>query len=262
MERLTLPLPEGDRPVRHLGDGPTVLCLNGLTQTTANWTGFARRLAPLGYRVLLTDLPGQGSVPPLSSGGPQHQAKALVPLLDALAVHRCHLLGFSFGGRVAQELLHLAPERIERCIFVSTSLRVSKSADLVVHDWLNTLDTRGVEGLAYHALPWIIGDALLNGDLDLIARTTSRRNSVAGIRSLLVGLLDHTPPPLDQLKHPCLVVSGQRDRFALSPDQQWAATQLPQGRFLEIPDVGHTVPVEAPQALAEAVDAFLSESSS
>ncbi|MAO84376.1 MAG: hypothetical protein CMH50_10925 [Myxococcales bacterium] len=259
MERMMLALTGGERPVRTLGDGPTVLCLNGLTQTTANWTGFARRLAPLGYRVVLTDLPGQGSVNPLAEGGPKEQAHALIQLLDAMALDRCHVLGFSFGGRVAQELLNIAPHRMDRCIFVSTSLRRSSAADLVVKGWLDALESTGVEGLAQHALPWIIGDALLKGDLDLIVRTTSRRNSVAGIRSLLVGLLDHTPPHLSEHEHRCLVVAGERDRFTLSVDQKWAAAQLTHGAFIEIPNVGHTVPVEAPDALAKAVDDFLSQ---
>ena len=256
---MTLRLPSGERPVRHLGEGPTVLCLNGLTQTTANWTGFARRLAARGYRVVLTDLPGQGSVPPLPQGGPPAQAELLVELLDALSLDHSHLLGFSFGGRVAQELLSQSPHRIGRCIFVSTSLRQSQAADLVVKGWLSALDHGGVEALASHALPWIIGDQLLGGDLDLIVRTTSRRNSVEGIRSLIFGLLHHRPPPLADLSHHCLVVAGGRDRFALSIDQRWAAEQLPNASFLEIPDVGHTVPVEAPEALAEAVDVFLTQ---
>lgn len=259
MERLTIRLPEGERPVRQLGQGPTVLCLNGLTQTTANWTSFARRLAEQGYHVLLTDLPGQGRVPPLSSGGPSDQAESIIRLLDALAVERCHTLGFSFGGRVAQELLRQDPARLDRCIFVSTSLRRSKAADLVVEGWLRGLESGGVEALARQALPWIIGDRLLGGDIDLVVRTTSRRNQPDGIRSLITGLLDHEPPPLDQLTHPCLVVAGERDRFALSIDQRWAADQLMNAQFIEIPDVGHTVPVEAPEALALCVAEFLSE---
>lgn len=254
---MTLRLPSGERPVRHAGQGPSVLCLNGLTQTTANWTGFARRLSARGYRVILTDLPGQGSVLPLPEGGPAAQADLLIELLDALSMARCHLLGFSFGGRVAQELLSRAPDRVGRCVFVSTSLRPSQAADLVVKGWLGALDHGGVEALARHALPWIIGDQLLQGDLDLVVRTTSRRNRAEGIRSLLVGLLAHNPPALAELSHHSLVVAGARDRFALSIDQCWAARQMPNAGFLEIPDVGHTVPVEAPEALAEAVDAFL-----
>lgn len=259
MERLRIQIQGLERPVRRLGEGPPLLCLNGLTQTTANWTGFARRIAEQGYQCLLTDLPGQGSVPPMIPGGPAQQAQVLPDLLDALELTKVHVLGFSFGGRVALELMRQSPERLGRVVLVSASLRPSRAAKLVAQSWLRALDEGGMEALAREALPWIIGDQLLAGDLDLLVRTTSRRNQPAGIRSLLTGMLEHPNPDLSQLALPALVVAGQRDRFALAVDQRWGSERLPNSSYQEVPEVGHAVPVEATDALVLAVADFLGQ---
>ena len=90
--------------LRRLGEGPPLLCLNGLTQTTANWTTAGRALATLGHGVLLTDLPGQAGTEPLPSGTPEAQAQVVWRWLDGLGIRSLDLCGFSYGGRVALQM--------------------------------------------------------------------------------------------------------------------------------------------------------------
>jgi pimeloyl-ACP methyl ester carboxylesterase len=244
--------------LRTMGSGSPLLCLNGLTQTTANWTSSARLLADFGHQVLLTDLPGQGGSEPLPDGNPKAQAELVFEFLDVLGIDKIDVCGFSFGGRVALQMAALRPDRIPRLILTSTSLGAGTVARLVVMGWLRALDRGGLEALGWDALPWIIGDGLLNGiDPEQMVHATVRRNSAAGIRSLIQGILDDKAPALESIAMPTLVLAGGDDRFALADEQRANAERLPQGRFHRFAGLGHALPVEDAKGFSEVVSAFL-----
>lgn len=244
--------------VRRMGEGAPILCLNGLTQTTANWTSAGRQLAERGHGVVLTDLPGQAGSEPLRSGTPKAQAGVVLELMDALGLDQVDVCGFSYGGRVALQMAALQPQRVRRLIMVSTSLGAGPVARLVVQGWLKALDRGGLEALGWDALPWIVGDGLLRGvDPQHMVTATVRRNSEAGIRSLIQGILDDQAPQLEGLNHPTLVLAGGRDRFILAQEQEAHAGRLPHGCFECLPELGHAVPVEDAAAFAEVVSRFV-----
>ena len=86
------------------GQGPVVLLIHGLGADHEDW----RRVVPLladTFRVLVVDLPGFGSTPPLAAPrGLVDYAEAVWGALQALGVHQVDaLVGHSMGGAVAIE---------------------------------------------------------------------------------------------------------------------------------------------------------------
>ena len=244
--------------LRRLGEGAPLLCLNGLTQTTANWTTAGRALAALGHGVLLTDLPGQAGTDPLPSGTPQAQAEVVWRWLDSLQVEHLDLCGFSYGGRVALQMAQAQPTRVRKLVLTSTSLGAGTVAKLVVQGWLEAIDRGGLEALGWAAMPWIIGDGLLRGvDPKQMVQATVRRNSMEGIRSLIQGILDDQAPELESIMIETWVVAGDEDRFALATEQMRNAERLPNGQFYSFAGLGHAVPVEDPKGFSEVVSRFL-----
>jgi pimeloyl-ACP methyl ester carboxylesterase len=68
------------------------------------------------------------------------------------------------------------------------------------------------------------------------------------------GVLDIAP----HIDKPVLVLAGDQDKM-VKPEQAHAlADLLPQGRFQGVPGAGHMLPLEQPQAVADAVRQFLS----
>jgi len=66
--------------------------------------------------------------------------------------------------------------------------------------------------------------------------------------------------PWERLDLPTLVVSGLQDRvFFDAGDVAELAARLPRGRRLDLPEAGHMLPVEVPEALAEALTGFARE---
>jgi len=102
------------------GDGPPLLLLNGLGAPLELWEPLLTHLT--GVRTIAFDTPGSGKSQtprlPLSIRG---HANLALSLLSALDCPRADVLGMSFGGMVAQEVAHIAPERVDRLVLASTS---------------------------------------------------------------------------------------------------------------------------------------------
>ena len=72
--------------------------------------------------VLALDLPGFGaSEPPRETWGSEDYARFVLAFLDAQEIDRCHVVGHSFGGRVAVWLANLEPGRFGRLVLCDAS---------------------------------------------------------------------------------------------------------------------------------------------
>ena len=103
------------------GEGSTpLLLINGIGAHLDMWEPFARLLGD--RRVIAFDLPGCGESP--RSSRPVRMpglARLVRDLLDALGETQADVLGYSFGGALAQELAHRYPDRVRRLILCGTS---------------------------------------------------------------------------------------------------------------------------------------------
>lgn len=107
--------------VREWGEGNPLLLINGLGANVEMWGPAQKRLAEKN-RTIAFDAPGMGRsrTSPVILPHPAYAAM-ICRLLDALEVGRCDVIGYSFGGTVAQQLARQAPDRVRRMALVGTS---------------------------------------------------------------------------------------------------------------------------------------------
>ena len=106
---------------RRAGDGPVILLVHGLLDSSRTW----RKLAPvlaLSHMVIAPDLLGHGD-----SDGPPHNdyalgghAGILRDLLDELGHQRATIIGHSLGGGIAMTFAYLYPERLDGLVLISS----------------------------------------------------------------------------------------------------------------------------------------------
>jgi pimeloyl-ACP methyl ester carboxylesterase len=126
------------------GSGPPLVLLNGYAATNADWDPtFVAALAET-FEVLLPDHRGMGESErgegPVTIDGMAADAEAL---LDARALGRVALAGWSMGGFVAQRLALRAPERVASLALLSTD---PGGAEAVLADpgvWARLVDHGG-----------------------------------------------------------------------------------------------------------------------
>jgi pimeloyl-ACP methyl ester carboxylesterase len=134
------PLKQIDAGVLNIGyaeagptDGPPVVLLHGWPYDIHSYADVAPLLASTGYRVIIPHLRGYGTTRFLSSGAvrngqPSAVAADIVALMDALRIEKAVLAGYDWGGRTADIIAALWPERCKALVSVSGYLIGSQEA--------------------------------------------------------------------------------------------------------------------------------------
>ena len=200
------------------------------------------------------------------------QANTLVHMAQTLleqAPDQFLLAGHSMGGRVALEVLRMAPHRVLGVVLMDTGYlpKVSGSVgEEEVRKRLALLQIAQEKGVRAMAQEWVKGmvhpdrltdQTLISNILDMF----ERKSADIFARQLLA--LIHRPdatPVLRTLTMPTLMLCGAQDAWSPPSQhiemQQWA----PHAQLAVVENAGHMATMEKPQAVAQAMSAWLSES--
>ena len=117
-------------------DGPVVMLLHGWPYDIHSFVEVAPLLASSGYRVIVPYVRGYGGTRFLSSatvrnGQPSALARDTVDLMDALKIQTATLAGYDWGGRSADIVAALWPQRCKALVSVSGYLIGNQEAGKV-----------------------------------------------------------------------------------------------------------------------------------
>ena len=253
------------------GRGQTLVAIHGLGGTKGSFLPTLAELAP-NFRVIALDLPGFGdSDKPLrASYDPRYFARAVVELLDALALDRVHVVGNSLGGRVALELGMRHPDRVGGLVMLCPALAWRRDRPLVPLLRLARPEL-GLVQIAPRMLVEAIVRRLIPGaeegwtaagvDEFLRAYLTpaGRAAFYAAARHIY---LDEPHGPkgfwsrLAELQARSLFVWGRFDRIVPIAFARHVEQALPSARHLEL-DCGHVPQIERPRRTHSAIREFL-----
>ena len=200
--------------VRVRGQGEPLLLLNGTTRPLESWDAFAAAMP--GRRLVSFDVPGMGlsPTPVLPLTIPVLAKLALGVLTAADTVGPVDVLGFSFGGAVAQQLAVQYPDRVRRLVLVSTSCGVGSTP--------GSQDVLSSVGRPPGA-PWPLPDP------------------VGTMWHLLAISCWSSIPFLGAIRASTLVMTGTRDRVVPPSNSRVLARRIPGAQLVELPGVGHDV---------------------
>jgi pimeloyl-ACP methyl ester carboxylesterase len=137
------PLKQIDAGVLNVGyaevgpaNGPPVVLLHGWPYDIHSFVDVAPLLASVGYRVIVPHLRGHGTTRFLSSDTPRNAQQAviavdIIALMDALKIEQPIIGGFDWGGRAADIIAALWPERCKALVAVSGYTIASQAAQKV-----------------------------------------------------------------------------------------------------------------------------------
>ena len=169
---------------------------------------------------------------------------------------RFSILGFSLGGLVALELLRRAPQRVERMAMVASNARGASAQGRRKNAWLWKLwRERGPGEVARHVKPaYFHHDRCRRRHASLVHDMAMHTPGKAAFAEFSwAALRPDGHDMLSRFQGPLLIVSGAKDRLCPPSWQRDMVHAQPAAHWLELPRVGHFVPLEAPTRLNDAL---------
>lgn len=245
------------------GVSRTLLLLHGLGGSTEDWKEVVAAL-PKGLDAVALDFPGFGkSARPHDSYDPGALARWVVGELDDRGVETAVVAGHSLGGRVAAELVRVAPRRVAGLALVAPLGAVAYGfTDRL--KWKAMSRAALVEAASESSLKSALGYGFVvdgPGKKSFVARGMRSRKgpgSAAALRALersVDGLL--AAPPLSRhlagTTVPLLLVSGAGDPLAPPADVEAIRGARGDAKHVKLAGVGHYAPIEAPRDVAKLI---------
>jgi pimeloyl-ACP methyl ester carboxylesterase len=249
--------------VRERGSGHPLLLVNGLGGNVDMWGPAQERLAAHA-RTIAFDAPGTGRSQTARVPMPIPAVARLVTrLLDELEIERADVLGYSWGGLLAQQLAVTAPDRVRRLALAGTSCGWGGvPGDLRALALLAT-PLRYYSQTFYEATSHLLDGTGGSGGQDGHSRAhaDARRANPPSLRGywgqVLAGSAYSSLPWLHRISAPTLVVSGSYDRLVPPANGVLLAREVPHSRLVVVPGEGHLLLFDpASAALPALVDYF------
>jgi len=249
--------------------GGTLVLLHGFTGSAAGWGDHLDAFADAGLHVIALDLLGHGESD--APANPERYSiqrcrQDILAALEELDVpaDRAILLGYSLGGRIA---LYTALSGYFRgLVLESASPGIADSVERErrrAHDEALAvcIEHEGVPVFVdyWEDLPLFASQRALPPERRATLRVQRLRNRASGLANSLRGVGAGTQPALHDelmgLDIPCLLVAGALDaKYSCLAEEM--AEQLPQAMLRVVPEAGHAVHLEQPEAFDTAVLGF------
>ena len=241
-------------------DNPvTFVFFNPLTGDTGIWqNSVSDALVKAGHGVLVYNMRGQTDSP-FAEGVDLDQAlivKDAIQLLECIAPRNPVFVGLSIGGIFAAWAAHQGAV-CDGLVLINTLRRDGPRLQ-----WINDMVVRLFETGGGDLLRDVLSPLIMNENWQASNRQHclgddgyTPVDQTSGIYNLLTNAR-HTDWnfPYEDLKMPVLSITGVQDRVFRDPlDVNTLYARLPNARRLDMQDAGHMIPLEQPQALAEAL---------
>jgi poly(3-hydroxyoctanoate) depolymerase len=243
------------------GDGPPLLLITGIGASIGMWEPLTRQLG--GRELIAFDAPGCGeSQRPRRPLRMRELAGVTRGLMDALGLERPDVLGYSFGGALAQELARRSPDRVRRLVLCATG------------PGLGGIPPKPLAALAlatpvryYHprllalSVPYIAGGRTAREPGVLAANAQARLSRPPGPLGYAFQLFAaagwSSLPWLHTIATPTLVVAGDDDPSVPVRNARMLASRLPNAQLHVVKGGGHLFLLDEPESAIPAIEAFL-----
>ena len=274
-----------------IGDGPPLLYFQGGPGFSAALLRHDAELLADRYAVHLIDPAGSGgSTPPADPAQYDHlgHARFYDEVRVALGVGPAAVMGISFGGIVALTYAALYPEATTRCICVASRV-VGEEVEseeagaemqtfLTRHsgqpwypealeiwdEWTDRVlaaqDSREVDAMMAAVLPLYTADPDRPGVKSMIQEwRRDMKSDLVAVKVWESGLWQKIDarPLLAKIRCPTLILVGALDLICGPTQGQLIADNLPGAELVVVPDCGHFIPAEAPEAFRHAIVDFI-----
>ncbi|MFM7466844.1 MAG: alpha/beta fold hydrolase [Crocinitomicaceae bacterium] len=241
---------------REVGEGKPFVILHGLFGFSDNWATHAKKLADY-YRVILVDLRNHGHSPWSDEITYELMVSDLNELITQLDLPKFILLGHSMGGKVAMRFAQMNPENLDKLVVVDMGVKAYPPHHQHIISAINSLNVSTISARSQaeqHLRNYVDNEGIIQF---LLKNLYWKEKGKLEWRMNFPVLVENMSEILKEIPKneswvSTLFIRGELSNYILDEDIADLESIFPDSQLVTIPDAGHWVHAEAP-------DAFLSE---
>jgi pimeloyl-ACP methyl ester carboxylesterase len=171
------------------------------------------------------------------------------------------LIGMSMGGMISLEIMRQAPERVRKLALLSTSAQPAPPEQTTLFaEMLSQARSGEAETVICEGLTVVLHPAhQQNPTLRAINQRMAAAMSIEAFarQAEAVRTRVDSRPSLAAIAVPTLVLVGEQDQLAPPALAREMATAIPQAQLVIVPECGHGLTLEQPQAVNDALKEWL-----
>jgi pimeloyl-ACP methyl ester carboxylesterase len=247
-----------------------LVAVHGFTSHAHSWDNFARAMRDK-YHVVALDQRGHGLTEWAADYHALRRVEDLAAFIDALQLRDVVLVGLSMGGRCVYQYTARNPSNVSKLVIVDIAPEGAAAGTARINQGVQAQDVFDSPEEAFQVARQANPRP---SDEDLRARTehglmqrddgkwtfrydAALRRTPGARRMATPEEIEADWQSLGNIKCPTLLVRGESSDV-LSPElAQRMVSSIPGCTFAEVPDSGHSVPLDNPRGFLEAVRGFL-----
>jgi len=239
---------------------PVVVFIHGAGMDHTVWPLQARWFAHHGYSVLAVDLPGHGR----SDGAPLDSIEKLGAWLGALiaasGASQAALVGHSMGALATFEAAAQAPDRVSKIALLGISapmavhpdlLKAAQAGETLASELVASWGFGRRAHLGGHQAPglWMLGSG--------VSLLETGPKGALGVDLVACNAYQGAGAAAGKVKCPALFLCGAADIMTPAKAAAALAKQVADAKTVTLPDAGHMMMIERPDATLAALKSFL-----
>jgi pimeloyl-ACP methyl ester carboxylesterase len=244
------------------GDGEPLLLCHGVRGSHQNWEFFLPHLRD-SFQVIMPDSRGHGQSTELTEPSTMDlYSTDMISLLDHLEIRRCIIAGHSMGGFIVQQMALDVPDRIKALILINTAPMVDVEGAMAQIELGKLSYGLSPKEAVLKLLEFEFHDPnkIRNtpGMLDLLFHSAEEGQRLANSHGSAQGACAkfNIQDRVKEIKLPTLVLCGAEDKTFPCRWNKFYAENLPNATTQVIKGTSHSVQLEQPEELAQAIINF------
>ncbi|MFW9819366.1 MAG: alpha/beta fold hydrolase [Candidatus Thorarchaeota archaeon] len=250
------------------GEGYPFILLRGLSSSLNSWPPYSIAQFSKHFKNILFDNRGAGRTDiPDGNYSAKMMADDTIGLMDALNIKKAHILGFSMGGCIAQEIVLNYPKRVSKLILTSS--------------WCGS--SHGIPPIS-EVNPFLkMAPLLKEGKIEQMAKILTeslfpenyKKNNPRIIEKVIENYMNNTPSlkgfqgqsayvdtfdtfdKLPEIKIPTLILHGTEDQILPVENAKILAGRIPSAELILFENTGHGMNIQENKLWTQKVLDFL-----
>ncbi|MER8447360.1 alpha/beta hydrolase [Mesorhizobium sp. M1066] len=242
------------------GEGHPLVLVHGVGANLQSWDGVSRELEG-SFQIVRSDLRGHGQSARIDTEySVEKFAADIVQVMDDAGVRKAHLVGFSLGGLIAQELARSYPDRFERVVLLSAVAGRTPAEREKVVARLQMIRDGGMDAIVGAAHDRWFTKEFADRHPDVIEQRIAELKAVhvaSYLEAYRVFGLTELVDRLAEIRQPTLVMTGEFDQGSNVRMAETMHRLIPDAELRILTGLKHSVLVEASKLVSDHVREFL-----